>query len=185
MSRFGGLSERDLQCLRPEASLVLIYRPNVADERQESTLPCSPVNRTPDLWCGSTIHFHSILFGENKNLIEKQIPDPESEKTLKDLAAALHCWDDNVEAIIFAPDEGSIKMSCKISGGTDAGKGLLDYAGEKMLRAMNINRYTTTELADIHFIYGLANGYAVQLYGQRYPTRRQPKHQTFTGCIRT
>ncbi|GFU53896.1 hypothetical protein TNCV_3056161 [Trichonephila clavipes] len=31
MSRFGGLSEeRDLQCLRPQASLVLIYRPNVA-----------------------------------------------------------------------------------------------------------------------------------------------------------
>ncbi|GFS76946.1 hypothetical protein TNCV_3756211 [Trichonephila clavipes] len=39
------------------------------------------------------------------------------------------------------------------------------------------------ELADIHFIYGLANGngrVAVQLYGERYPTRRQSNHQTFT-----
>ncbi|GFW13953.1 hypothetical protein TNCV_4700881 [Trichonephila clavipes] len=64
MSRFGGLSEeRDLQCLRPEASLVLIYRPNVAGMKGRVDL-AQPVNRTPDLWCGSTIHFHSILFGE-------------------------------------------------------------------------------------------------------------------------
>ncbi|GFV69812.1 hypothetical protein TNCV_4973291 [Trichonephila clavipes] len=31
--------KRDLQCLRPEASLVLIYRPNVAGMKAESTLP--------------------------------------------------------------------------------------------------------------------------------------------------
>lgn len=45
-----------------------------------------------------------------------------------------------------------------------------------------MNRYTNAELADIHFIYGLANGNgraAVRLYGERYPTRRQPNHQTF------
>ncbi|GFW58925.1 hypothetical protein TNCV_4620261 [Trichonephila clavipes] len=30
--------KRDLQCLRPEASLVLIYRPNVAGMKAESTL---------------------------------------------------------------------------------------------------------------------------------------------------
>ncbi|GFV01340.1 general transcription factor II-I repeat domain-containing protein 2B [Trichonephila clavipes] len=38
------------------------------------------------------------------------------------------------------------------------------------------------ELADIHFIYDLADGNgraAVRLYRERYPTRRQPNHQTF------
>ncbi|GFU04142.1 hypothetical protein TNCV_862881 [Trichonephila clavipes] len=54
--------KRDLQCLRPEASLVLIYRPNVAGMKGRVDLT-QPVNRTPDLWCGSTIHYHSILFG--------------------------------------------------------------------------------------------------------------------------
>ncbi|GFT99114.1 hypothetical protein TNCV_3794641 [Trichonephila clavipes] len=38
MSRFGGLSEeRPSVCLRPQDSLVLIYRPNVAGKK-ESTL---------------------------------------------------------------------------------------------------------------------------------------------------
>ncbi|GFW85485.1 transposable element Tcb2 transposase [Trichonephila clavipes] len=43
------------------------------------------------------------------------------------------------------------------------------------LRARNLNCYAKTELADIHFIYGLANGngrVAVRLYGERYPMRR-------------
>ncbi|GFW78488.1 hypothetical protein TNCV_5110291 [Trichonephila clavipes] len=48
---------------RPEASLVLIYRPNVAGMKGRVDL-VQPVNRTPDLWCGSTIHYHSTLFGE-------------------------------------------------------------------------------------------------------------------------
>ncbi|GFS78332.1 putative RNA-directed DNA polymerase from transposon X-element [Trichonephila clavipes] len=52
---------RDLQCLRPEASLVLIYRPNVAGMKGRVDL-AQPVKRTPDLWCGSTRHYHSILF---------------------------------------------------------------------------------------------------------------------------
>ncbi|GFV14663.1 hypothetical protein TNCV_2586361 [Trichonephila clavipes] len=47
--------KRDLQCLRPQASLVLIYRPNVAGMKGRVDL-AQPVNRTPDLWCGSTIH---------------------------------------------------------------------------------------------------------------------------------
>ncbi|GFS95023.1 hypothetical protein TNCV_4413501 [Trichonephila clavipes] len=55
--------KRDLQCLRPETSLVLIYRPNVAGMKGRVDL-AQPVNRTPDLWCGSPIHYHSILFGE-------------------------------------------------------------------------------------------------------------------------
>ncbi|GFX12926.1 uncharacterized protein TNCV_3659221 [Trichonephila clavipes] len=48
---------------------------------------------------------------------------------------------------------------------------------------MNLNRFTNAELADIHFIYGLANGnrlVAVRLYGERHLTRWQPNHQTFT-----
>ncbi|GFT32154.1 hypothetical protein TNCV_428021 [Trichonephila clavipes] len=40
--------KRDLQCLRPEASLVLIYRPNVAG-MEGRVDPAQPVNRTPDL----------------------------------------------------------------------------------------------------------------------------------------
>ncbi|GFX23420.1 transposable element Tcb2 transposase [Trichonephila clavipes] len=54
--------KRDLQCLIPETSLVLIYRPNVAGMKGRVDL-AQPVNRTPDLWCGSTIHYPSILFG--------------------------------------------------------------------------------------------------------------------------
>ncbi|GFT07558.1 hypothetical protein TNCV_4045251 [Trichonephila clavipes] len=55
--------KRDLQCLRPEASLVLIYQPNVAGMKGRVDL-AQHVNRTADLWCGSTIHYHSTLFGE-------------------------------------------------------------------------------------------------------------------------
>ncbi|GFV47601.1 DUF4817 domain-containing protein [Trichonephila clavipes] len=49
-------------------------------------------------------------------------------------------------------------------------------------RAMDMYLFTNSELADIHFIYGLADGNgraAVRLYRERYPTRRQPNHQTF------
>ncbi|GFX06730.1 hypothetical protein TNCV_1753331 [Trichonephila clavipes] len=50
MSRFGDLSvKRDLQCLRLQASLVLIYRPNVAEMKGRVEL-AQPVNRTKDLW---------------------------------------------------------------------------------------------------------------------------------------
>ncbi|GFS69879.1 nuclear factor related to kappa-B-binding protein [Trichonephila clavipes] len=49
----GGTSPRT-QCLRPQASLVLIYRPNVAGMKGRVDLEL-PVNRTQDLWCGSTM----------------------------------------------------------------------------------------------------------------------------------
>ncbi|GFV31472.1 uncharacterized protein TNCV_3462781 [Trichonephila clavipes] len=52
---------RYLQCLRPEASLVLIYRPNVAGMKGRVDF-AQPVNRTPDLWCESTRYYHSILY---------------------------------------------------------------------------------------------------------------------------
>ncbi|GFT47268.1 hypothetical protein TNCV_3748791 [Trichonephila clavipes] len=49
-------------------------------------------------------------------------------------------------------------------------------------RAVSVIRHINTELVDIHFIYGLANGNgraAIHLYRERYPTRRQSNHQTF------
>ncbi|GFU06428.1 hypothetical protein TNCV_4976671 [Trichonephila clavipes] len=54
---FGGSSEeRPSNSLRPEASL-LIYRSNVAGMKGRVEF-AQPVNRTPDLWCGSTINYH-------------------------------------------------------------------------------------------------------------------------------
>ncbi|GFU91282.1 hypothetical protein TNCV_4366271 [Trichonephila clavipes] len=49
-------------------------------------------------------------------------------------------------------------------------------------RAMNMNRYTNAELADIHFLYHVGSGNGcvdVRLYGVIYLTRGQPNHQTF------
>ncbi|GFU48260.1 hypothetical protein TNCV_4626761 [Trichonephila clavipes] len=54
--------KRDLQCFRPQASLLLVYRPNVAGRKGRVDI-AQPVNRTQDLWSGSTIHYHSTLFG--------------------------------------------------------------------------------------------------------------------------
>ncbi|GFV26800.1 hypothetical protein TNCV_5000841 [Trichonephila clavipes] len=69
--------KRDLQCLRPEASLVLIYRPNVAGMKARVDL-AQPINRTPDLWRGSTIHYHSILFEfSEKELSESEVDSME------------------------------------------------------------------------------------------------------------
>ncbi|GFV97144.1 hypothetical protein TNCV_3527291 [Trichonephila clavipes] len=48
-----------------------------------------------------------------------------------------------------------------------------------------MNRHTNKELVDIHFKYDLANGngrVAVRLHRERYLTRGQPHHQTFT-CV--
>ncbi|GFU19338.1 hypothetical protein TNCV_3032561 [Trichonephila clavipes] len=55
--------KRGLRCLRPQASLVLIYRPNAAEMKGRVDL-AQPVNITQDLWSGSSIHYHSTLFGE-------------------------------------------------------------------------------------------------------------------------
>ncbi|GFX27347.1 hypothetical protein TNCV_3341591 [Trichonephila clavipes] len=46
--------------------------------------------------------------------------------------------------------------------------------------AMDTNRFTNAEFADIHFIYRLANRNRRiddRLYGERYPMRRQRNHQ--------
>jgi len=44
--------------------------------------------------------------------------------------------------------------------------------------------YTNTELADIHFMYGKADGNAElarQLYREKYPQRRVPCNRVFSG----
>ncbi|GFX06549.1 hypothetical protein TNCV_3017831 [Trichonephila clavipes] len=61
MSGFGGLSEERPSVFKTPSKLVLIYRPNVVGMKGRVDLS-QPINRTPDLWCGSTIHYHSILF---------------------------------------------------------------------------------------------------------------------------
>ncbi|GFU08809.1 hypothetical protein TNCV_991531 [Trichonephila clavipes] len=66
---------RGLQRLRPQASLVLIYRPNVAGMKGRVDLS-QTVNRTQDLWCGNTIHYHSTLFGETKPIDQLTSPLP-------------------------------------------------------------------------------------------------------------
>lgn len=48
-------------------------------------------------------------------------------------------------------------------------------------------QYTTEERADIHFVYGLANGNAdaaQRLYHERYPNRVIPNPRTFTNIHR-
>ncbi|GFW14670.1 hypothetical protein TNCV_1561331 [Trichonephila clavipes] len=62
--------KRDLQCLRPEASLVLIYRPNVAGMKGRVDLP-HPVNRTPDLCedsMNAAVHEAVIANDNNSNI---------------------------------------------------------------------------------------------------------------------
>ncbi|GFU60074.1 hypothetical protein TNCV_3312941 [Trichonephila clavipes] len=54
--------KRDVQCLRPQASLVLIYRPNVAGMKGRVDLE-QPVNRTPDLWTTSGMQRQVIVPG--------------------------------------------------------------------------------------------------------------------------
>ncbi|GFW16453.1 hypothetical protein TNCV_443281 [Trichonephila clavipes] len=61
--------KRDLQCLRPEASLVLIYRPNVAGMKGRVDL-AQPVNRTPDL-CENVCYkkFPGKILSKNKHVL--------------------------------------------------------------------------------------------------------------------
>ncbi|GFY02123.1 uncharacterized protein TNCV_5099841 [Trichonephila clavipes] len=70
--------KRDLQCLRPEASLVLIYRPYVAGMKGRVDL-AQPVKRTPDLW-SSGIIWES--FGTHTIRFQILIPHPETHTGL-------------------------------------------------------------------------------------------------------
>ncbi|GFS86164.1 hypothetical protein TNCV_660541 [Trichonephila clavipes] len=59
--------KRDLQCLRPQASLVLTYRPNAVGVKGRVNL-AQTFNRTQDMWCGSTRHYRStLLVGSNSS----------------------------------------------------------------------------------------------------------------------
>lgn len=47
---------------------------------------------------------------------------------------------------------------------------------------MDLDRFTNAELADMHLLYGLADGdgqAALRMYRERYPTRRVPHYQMF------
>ncbi|GFU04437.1 hypothetical protein TNCV_1080051 [Trichonephila clavipes] len=109
MSRFGGLSEGDLQCLRPQASLVLIYQPNVAGMKGRVDL-AQPVNRTPDLWCGSTIHSttrpYSVknktypVHSENRMMVENLT---EGFSLIEQRLQILENIDSNNEWFVYSP----------------------------------------------------------------------------------
>ncbi|GFX97155.1 hypothetical protein TNCV_556451 [Trichonephila clavipes] len=63
--------KRDLQCLRPEASLVLIYRPNVAGMKGRVDL-AQPVYRTPDHCLG-----HQSLPPTNLGRVDQEMGLPQ------------------------------------------------------------------------------------------------------------
>ncbi|GFU63392.1 hypothetical protein TNCV_44381 [Trichonephila clavipes] len=62
--------KRDLQCLRPQASLVLIYRPNATGMKGRVEL-AQPVNRTQDLckhdFAASKATYHDVVGDETEN----------------------------------------------------------------------------------------------------------------------
>ncbi|GFX58322.1 uncharacterized protein TNCV_205091 [Trichonephila clavipes] len=60
MSRFGGLSEERPSVFKSRSKLGTHLSTQCSGDEGRVDL-AQPVNRTPDLWCGSTIHFHSIL----------------------------------------------------------------------------------------------------------------------------
>ena len=50
-----------------------------------------------------------------------------------------------------------------------------------------MERYTNGELADMHFMYGIAEGNgraAARIYRERFPDRRQPDHHLFARVHR-
>ncbi|GFV30945.1 hypothetical protein TNCV_4013791 [Trichonephila clavipes] len=57
MSLFGGLSEERPSVLKTPSKLGTHFSTQCSGVERS-------VNRTQDLWCGRTIHYHSTLFGE-------------------------------------------------------------------------------------------------------------------------
>ncbi|GFX07631.1 hypothetical protein TNCV_4159011 [Trichonephila clavipes] len=49
--------KRDPQCISPQASLVLIYQ--LTEGKTGRIVLVQPQNRTPNLWCGSAMRYHS------------------------------------------------------------------------------------------------------------------------------
>ncbi|GFV09239.1 hypothetical protein TNCV_4278641, partial [Trichonephila clavipes] len=57
MSRFGGLSERRPSVFKTKQKAWYSFiDPMLGGDERQSRPRAAPVNRTPDLWCGSTIH---------------------------------------------------------------------------------------------------------------------------------
>ncbi|GFU23681.1 uncharacterized protein TNCV_2340861 [Trichonephila clavipes] len=65
MSRFGGLSEERPSVFKTRSKLGTHLSTQCSGDEGRVDL-AQPVNRTPDLWCGSTIYYHSILFDCNR-----------------------------------------------------------------------------------------------------------------------
>ncbi|GFX85842.1 hypothetical protein TNCV_2472441 [Trichonephila clavipes] len=62
MSRFGGVSEERPLVFKTRYKLGTHLSTQCSRDEKENVDLVQPVNRTPDLWCGSPIHYHSILF---------------------------------------------------------------------------------------------------------------------------
>ncbi|GFT99145.1 uncharacterized protein TNCV_1611051 [Trichonephila clavipes] len=55
------------------------------------------------------------------------------------------------------------------------------------LKAVEMASYTNQEIPDIHFIYSVADGNALEarrLYGERFPSKRLPNRKTFKCLYR-
>ncbi|GFW30921.1 uncharacterized protein TNCV_2940211 [Trichonephila clavipes] len=72
MSRFGGLSEERPSVFKTRSKLGTHLSTQCSGDERQVDL-AQPVNRTSDLWCGSTIHFHSILFATRGLLATDQV----------------------------------------------------------------------------------------------------------------
>ncbi|GFW30832.1 uncharacterized protein TNCV_4089521 [Trichonephila clavipes] len=71
MSRFGGLSEERPSVFKTRSKLSTHLRPNVAGMKGRVDL-AQPVNRNPDLWCGSTTRSYSSNTQRGKEFRERK-----------------------------------------------------------------------------------------------------------------
>ncbi|GFU73696.1 hypothetical protein TNCV_4411901 [Trichonephila clavipes] len=71
----GGLSEEIPSVFKTRSKLRTHLSTQCSGDERQSR-PCPAVNRTPDLWCRNTRHYHSILFGEKQNLMLESYINP-------------------------------------------------------------------------------------------------------------
>ncbi|GFX59065.1 uncharacterized protein K02A2.6 [Trichonephila clavipes] len=64
MSRFGGLSEERPSVFKTPCTLGIPLSTLYSVDEGRVDL-AQPLNRTPDLWCGRTIHYHSTLLASD------------------------------------------------------------------------------------------------------------------------
>ena len=64
---------------------------------------------------------------------------------------------------------------------------MLSFTLSNLLKFRNMNRYTNADMTDMHFIYGLADGNALEarrLYIERFPARIAPDRKMFESIHR-